>query len=347
VGKVLLKHVKEIKGCLYFRRKIAGRDTYYRLPAIGDPAFAEEYQRYLADHTKRADPAEGTIAWLVAKYRPTALKIPNERTRTNNLRYLAIMEQTDPAIIGAMGSAPVAKIEHHHLFRIREKMVDHPGKWNNYLAVASKLFVYAMNDGRRKGNPCSELKRYKTGEHLPWPDHILDAALEEATPMTRLAIITMLCTGQRIGDTIRIQPGWITDDMLTLTQQKRGHQVFVPDHPMWREARESMPRPANVRATTVLWDRYGKPFASPGTLRERINDLMKKISPDYRYHPHGLRKNACCYLAEAGLTALQIKPIVGMNVDQVEHYTRHINNRRVVEEVHHLVTSGNFIRAKG
>ncbi len=61
-----MKNVTERKGLLYFRRKIAGKDTYIRLPAIDSPDFAEEYALLSKPETTVVGPARGTLAWLVA-----------------------------------------------------------------------------------------------------------------------------------------------------------------------------------------------------------------------------------------------------------------------------------------
>jgi hypothetical protein len=72
VGRCSLKNVTERAGHLYFRRKIAGKDTYVRLPALDSPEFHDAYAMLSKPDTDRARPAAGTIAALVEAHRASA-----------------------------------------------------------------------------------------------------------------------------------------------------------------------------------------------------------------------------------------------------------------------------------
>ncbi len=74
--------------------------------------------------------------------------------------------------------------------------------------------------------------------------------------MTRLAIITSLATGQRIGDCITLRHNDIADGLLTIVRAKTGKTVHVPVHPEWRAAIDALPK----KAVTILYDRSGAPF---------------------------------------------------------------------------------------
>lgn len=92
MGRLALKNVTERKGLLYFRRKIAGKYTYIRLPAIESPDFAAEYARLSKPETVIVGPARGTLGWLVADYRAsTEWKAKGLKTRENQGRYLQLI----------------------------------------------------------------------------------------------------------------------------------------------------------------------------------------------------------------------------------------------------------------
>ncbi len=78
------------------------------------------------------------------------------------------------------------------------------GKPNVWLSVFGSLMRHAVKIGMRDNIPATNVPILKIGEHEPWLADLLRACLEEATPMTRLAIVTGLCSGQRIGDVARM-----------------------------------------------------------------------------------------------------------------------------------------------
>ncbi|WP_231023435.1 tyrosine-type recombinase/integrase [Sphingomonas sp. IC-11] len=320
-----MKNVTERKGLLYFRRKIAGKDTYIRLPAIDDPDFQAEYKRLSEDGAKREGPAPGSIAALVAAYKANpefhSLELS---TRTNQMRYLDMISKE-------IGERGVKGIRPMHIYTMRDRMTETPGKANAWLSVLRALLAYATRLDMRADNPASGIKRLELGEHEPWPADLLRVALEEATPMTRLAIVTGLCSGQRVSDCIRMQYGWIDGGIMEFAQKRTGKDVAIPMHPFWHEELKKLPR----RATTLLYERSGAPFKTTGAIQARLRDLMaikavrevhadlvarEVIDEDATFSFHGLRKNACCYLLELGLSDTEVGSILGMSSEMVRHY---------------------------
>lgn len=311
MGQLGLKSVQQKHGRLYFRRKVRGKDQYIRLPDADHPDFARAYAE-ASRSADRAKPARGTLAALVAAYRASSdfRLIPSPVTRANYSRYLDMIA-TDHGHRTVRGVKPV------HLRMLRDRMADTPGKANNWLAIFKALLSFAAQNGWRDDNPANGIKALKLGEHEPWPATVLEKALAAAPPITRLSIVTGLCSGARIGDAIRMQHNWHDGAMMQFTASKNSADVAVPMHPLWLAEIAQVER----KAVTILYDRSGKPFGSTGALQERIRDLMKSIGePGYTFH--GLRKNACCYLAELGLNDSEIGAIVGMTPGTVRHYTK-------------------------
>lgn len=92
-----------------------------------------------------------------------------------------------------------------------------------YLAVGVRLLIrHATKFGLRDDNPADKVPIFKTGQHEPWPADLLPVCLEIATPMTRLAIVNCLCSGQRIGDCVRMQYGWIENGIMQFTRRRFG-----------------------------------------------------------------------------------------------------------------------------
>ncbi|MCC2981266.1 tyrosine-type recombinase/integrase [Sphingomonas sp. IC4-52] len=345
MGRLSLKNVTERKGLLYFRRKIAGKDTYIRLPAIDDPDFHAEYKRLSEDGAKRQGPAPGSIAALVAAYKANpefqALELS---TRTNQMRYLEMIS-TEIGERGVKGIRPT------HIYTMRDRMAETPGKANAWLSVLRALLAYATRLDMRADNPASGIKRLELGEHEPWPADLLHVALEETTPMTRLAIVTGLCSGQRVSDCIRMQYGWIEGGIMEFAQKKTGKDVAIPMHPFWHEELKKLPR----RATTLLYERSGAPFKTTGAIQARLRDLMatkavrevhadlvarEVIDEDATFSFHGLRKNACCYLLELGLSDTEVGSILGMSSEMVRHYGKRARALMIARGAAERVTQG-------
>lgn len=332
MGRIELKYVKQIGAYFYFRRVIAGRHTYIRLPDPNDPQFSIRYQELLAEREGDALwTTAGSFKALMAEFRtsPEYRKAINQTTRNNYDRYMNLFADR-------FGDKAVASLTPPVVERLRAEMQDTPGKANNYIKILRAILAFGIRRGYATTNAAAGVKMFELGEHEAWPPHIIAAALAKSSPMTRLAVITGLCSGQRIGDCIKMRRNQVSGGILELKQGKTGKDVFVPVHPLWRAEIDA----TEDKASTILYDRSGKPFASTATLRERVGDMMKIISPDKGYTFHGLRKNATNFLAELGLSAKQIGVITGMSIEMVEHYTRGIDSRRIAEAMKETVTGG-------
>ncbi len=336
MGSIGLPNVCKKQGRTYYRRKEAGKDYYLRLPDIGAPGFAEAYQR-AKGREPRQRPQGGTMAALVAEYRGSAefRNVPSANTRQNYARYLDIFEADH-------GDRRVADMSQADVLRERDKFADKPGKANNWAARLNTLMKFAILRGYRTSNPAAEIKPLPIGEHRPWPANVLTAALANATPMTRLAIITGLCSGARIGDAILMRHDWHDGEMMEFRSSKKQIDVAVPMHPLWISELARHER----KAVTLLYDRSGKPFKSTGALQERIRDLMNRIGhPGYTFH--GLRKNAACYLSELGLSDREIGSILAMDTDTVRHYTKRSRALMVARGARERIVKGDVIPIAG
>ena len=319
MGGVKLPNVKQIGPYLYFRRQVNGKDTYVRLPALTDPAFQRRYDELAGDHS-REGPAHGTMADLVAQWRasPEARK-GSDATKRNREYALAY-------IIETMGKRPYATLDTPNVYRQRDKLADTPGKADAVMSMLRSLMSFAVKRGLVASNPAAKVERLSAGEHAPWPEHVQRKALAEAGAMTRLAIVTVRSSAQRIGDCIRMRESWIADGMMTLTQQKTGKVVHIPVTEEWRAEIDRLPR----KAMTILYDRAGRPFKETERLQRTVRALMNKIGhPGYTLH--GLIKNRMNELAEQGATAHQLAAISGRSLAVCEHYTRAANARKLAE----------------
>lgn len=309
MGSVKLKFVRKVrsKGRNYFYFRKDGHQ--WPLPHEDDPSFPEEYARLL-NGKGRKKPAEGTMSHLIWSYKKSQkFKAMRKTSRRNRERYFNI-------IGGEYGGSLVTDLMPSHVMDIMDDLSETPGKANNYLATLSVLMNYARKRGLRTDNPCEVVDRLKTGEYRPWPAHILNCALENASPMMRLVIKTHLYSGQRISDCVRIPAKFSSP--LEIVQQKTGKLVVIPVHKEWRGEIRAAPRA--LKATTLLFNRYAMPFSTK-TLQDQVRHFMRRIGHK-GYTLHGLRKNACVALAEHGCTPHEISSITGQSLEMVQHYTK-------------------------
>jgi integrase len=360
MGRLALKNVSERppgSGKLYFRRKIAGKDTYIRMPAATDPDFAAEYERLSAPEAIVEGPKRGTLGWLVVDYRNSPeWRAKSMKTRENQGRYLQL-------IANVHGHRTVSGVRPVAVFKMRDAYEETPGKANVWLSVFGSLMRHAIKLGLRDDNPADKVPILKTGEHEPWPADLLRVCLDVATPMTRLAIVTGLCSGQRIGDCVRMQYGWIENGIMQFTQEKvrRGgvtKDVAVPMHPFWIAELNRLPR----RAVTLLYERTGAPFKTTAAVQERLRALMatpevqevhadlvarETIKEDATFTFHGLRKNACCYLLERGLNDSEVGEILGMSPEMVRHYGKRARALMIAKGAADRMTGGKIVSIAG
>jgi len=340
MGRINVTGVCQKGGATYrrFKVKIDGRwkDQYVKLPHPDSPQFAAELARVNGKAPERGQALPGTIAALIAEYRPHLDKrTMAEATRRDWNYYLGLIE-------AKLGPGAVAQIERKHCYKLRDSMIANPGKANNYMAKFKALLEFGCERGWLKVNPAAGLPLLETGERQPWPAHVLREALDAADPMGRLIIITGLCSGQRASDAIRI-PRKFDGAMIPLRSKKTKTIAAIMMHPMWREEIAK----TEAKAVTILYDRSGKPFSGPDRIQERICRLMRQlghvvrdeqgnpldkdgeiVTPEKGNHPavlytfHGLSKNACCYLTELGLSDETIGAIVGKTAETVRHYAK-------------------------
>lgn len=315
------------------------RDIYVKLPDPTDPGFSAALDRANGKPVRPAKGA-GSIAALTAEYRPVmAKKTMAESTRDQWHYYLDLLDAEH-------GSKPVALLERRHVIKMRDDLADLPGKANNLIAKLRGLLEFAINRGWIKVNPAKDVSNLKTGEHEPWPAEVLEQAIGAAEPMLRLAIITGLCSGQRLSDVIRMQHGWHDGEMMHVRSKKTKTDAFIPMHPLWLAEIKKVPR----KSVTLLYDRFGKPFTGTDRIQERIRRLMHSLGHvddqgQLLYTFHGLGKNACCYLTEMGISSDEIGAMVGKTPETVRHYSKRARALMIAKGAADRALSGSIIRA--
>ena len=116
---------------------------------FGSPDFNGEYQAALTGMRapKRADPTEGTLAWLVDRYRTssawTELSLATRRQRENILMH----------VLESAGREAASKITTATVIEGRERRAETPAQARNFLDAMRGLFRWALKANLLKADP--------------------------------------------------------------------------------------------------------------------------------------------------------------------------------------------------
>lgn len=312
-----VKHVRA-KGRDYYyydtgERKPNGAKLYKRLPDIKAPDFGDKLAAHNAWRTKRATvkPAGLTVNDLVRFYRnsPDFARLADSTQRV----YLITLRKIE----AEMGEAPVDDITPKDVATFIGDMGNAPGAINMALSVMSALYKWGRlkHHVERTTDPIGDHKAVPTGSHEPWPEGVLNAALESDEARVKLAAHLLYYTAQRIGDVCQMTWNDVRDGTVTVTQDKTDKTLTIRLHQKLRDLLAQTPK----RGITILTTEHDHPV-SPKTIREEL----KAFAAGYgaKIVPHGLRKNAVIALLEAGCTIAETASVSGQSFQMVEYYAK-------------------------
>ena len=286
-----------------------------RLP--NDPSSTEFWTEYnrLSDTPAQAP---GSFDALIAAYKdsPEFATLAAETKR----HYLRHME----TIAKRWGPHPVADLRAKNVTKLRNAFADKPATANGLVRMVSTLIKWSIPLDWRDTNPCTEVKRLKTGEYDPWPGWAIDLARQGPRHLVG-PMETALYTGQRQGDCLRMLWSDIEDNGIWVRQSKTGKRLWIPFHTDYRAILDGLER----ASPHIHVNSFGRPWAQTG-FRKSWGTFIADI-PEIKDEGlvfHGLRKTACCNLAEAGCTSSQIQAITGHSLAMVEHYSRGADQKR-------------------
>lgn len=320
-----LPHVRftRVKGKVYAyfdtgRRNPNGRPIYVPMPPVGSAGFYDSYATLKGKRTQAATP-EYLVADLVRDYEKSstfkALAHRSQIVYSTSLR----------KVTEYLGKAPVDDVTAEDVQRVLDNDIEGVGAHNNFLAVVGVIYSWARSPAggkRATAKPTEGLSKRKGGEHEPWPDDVLEAALVAKDDNVRLATKLLYFTGQRIGDVLKMRWSDIRDDVIEVTQEKTGKTVWIPFLADLRDELAKTPK----RGLTIIANGRGQ-RRSDNTVRDELQAFTAALG--FKTVPHGLRKNAVNSLLLAGCTVAETASITGQSYKVVEHYAKRINMRRM------------------
>lgn len=321
----IVQYVKRTKAkgrfYYYFDTGLAddrGKRIWRRLPDPKDRTFGATYAALLGHRTRRQNvETEMTVAKLIGLYQASA-RYNNFKPASQKL-YTIYLGQ----LVAKIGPAPAQRIERKDIVLLLDQMADRPGAANMVHATGSAAYMWARQRGHVTNNPFADIDLMEVGEHEPWPEALLKAALTCDDDEVRLGTHLLYFSAQRIGDVVAMRWRDIIDGRITIVQQKTGKEVPIPLHADLAAELAKHPRGLG----TILG---GTPNRSRITkLRLKLQAFASKLG--YKVVPHGLRKNAVNALLEAGCSAAETAAISGQSLQMVEHYAKGRSQARLGE----------------
>jgi integrase len=315
-----IEHVKHVyskrmgRWYSYFNsgRKNAGKPIRTALPEFGTTGFWDSYASCLAGRN-RIKTTDYTVADLVDEFLASTEYADKADNTQKNYRVQSVK------IKAAWGKFPVDSLEPSHVRAVLDREEWGAGTRNMVTATLGVVYRWARRRNKAKPttDPVKDIERADLGEHEPWPDDVLEAALQSDDPMIRLAVHLLYFTGQRIGDVCKMRWGDIRDSRVFVRQTKTGKVV---EPPLATELRAELDRHAKDLGPIIKG-------ATQGQIRRKLQAFTRLHGIETV--PHGLRKNAVNALLEAGCTIAEVSAITGQTHQIVEKYAARVNRRKL------------------
>ena len=326
---VRLKGVKKVrsKGKTYYYH----RKTMTRLP--GGPGTAPFLSALQSLNTgRRSGIASGTLGALVASYRAGpefAALAPATRAT-----YQKVFDGLKP-----LDGMPLAQITTEWLYQLRDKKHrERKRAFTNMMLVVLRL-VFAWGKKRQhcKTNPALDVDlirkpRNAPVKNRPWTPEELAVVMAEASPKLRVPLALAAYTGLRIGDVLLAQWAWYTGTAIVTTTHKTATPIWVPILRPLKDILDAAPR---THARIVIGAK-GQPLTRSAVSVEfyRLTTRLRaegRIGDGLSFH--GLRHTLGTAIIAAGGSRAQAKAILGHETDRSsEHYSRHVDRRRLATE---------------
>ncbi len=312
-----LDHVKHVRrGAVWYSyfntgQKRNDKPIYARLPPWGSTGFFDSLAAFTAARTKRASPVY-TVAVMADDFEKSA-RFATKAPNTQKL-YASQLGK----IREAWGKFPVGDLQPADVRLVLESGIWKAGTYNTVVGVLGVLYTWGRKNDKTTLHPTRDMERLQGGQHEPWPEDALEAALRSDDDMVRLATHLLYFTGQRIGDVLKLRWGDIRDGTIHVVPEKTKRydkRLYVPILSELQAELDRTPR----RGITVI---HG---IDQRHLRRKLQAFTAALG--VATVPHGLRKNAVNALLEAGCTIAEVASITGQTYAVVEHYAARVNNK--------------------
>lgn len=316
-----LKYVKFVraKGKIYAYfntgKIVDGKLVWASLPPFSSPGFYDSYSTHLGHRARKHHEARTLSSVIDAYMAHDDYTLKSEGTQKT---YRSALKR----IRSELGDLEISEIGKAEIREMLDNRLPGPGAKNTFLSLMTILYQFARDREWTKADPLEGFKTYETGEWMPWPESVLNAALVSDDDMVRLGTHMLYYTGQRIGDVLKMRWSDITHGRLALTQKKTNKVLSIPLHSDLVKELERAPRHGLVILTHPDGERI-----SVEQLRLALQTFAENLG--HEVVPHGLRKNAVISLLECGCTVAETASVSGQSYQMVEYYARQIDQKRL------------------
>lgn len=185
------------------------------------------------------------------------------------------------------------------------------------LTVFRLIYSKGVKAGLTEANPTIGMGIEHTSEpYEPWPEALIDKALECDAPLVRLTVALLFFTGQRISDVAKMTWQDIDGGHIHVVQKKtgkmgkRGKELWIPIHSRLQAILDEY----SAGITPIICKPNGKRYQT-----DYLSAIVSKWSGQ---DTHGLRKNAVNALLDCGCSVGEVQAITGQSLQMVEHYAR-------------------------
>jgi integrase len=324
----LPKHVRRVrakgKDYYYFDtgKIVGGKKVWAPLPALRSDEWGGAYATLLGHRNRRPAKSGLTIPELIDLYeRSQAFRELAESSKANYGIYLRRLEKLLP-------TAPAAAVTRGDMRRLFDKMGNTPGAANLFLGTCGALFKWAIGNEYITASPTKGITPMKMGEHEPWPEGVLNAALASEDDQVRLLVHILYYTALRFNDALSLSWSNIVGNRIVARPQKgrrRKQELSIPIHrALAAEIARTPKRGLSIAVNPNTGRAYGEKVA-----RDLLQAFASKFGADVV--PHGLRKNAVNALLEAGCSVAETAAISGQTLQLVEHYAKQRNQSKLAD----------------
>lgn len=315
-----MKYLKRERGIYYYRR---GK---FRLRLDADNLLSSWKKADDDFNRSSISPANtfiipGSFRELVTEYKASAdyIKLkPGPRRQYRRYADIAMSYFAD---------YPANDIKMHHIVEVRDQLSEMPAKANDFVKIMRVIYGWGLPRNKVDHNPAdfrhTSIKMLPTGSYQPWPEPLIERALNEMRPEIAWVLAMCLYTGQRIGDVLKMS--WADKSLggIDVTQEKTQKRLKIPLHPELEKLLNVIPK----RSVRILTSYTGRVW-SMSRWQEAVAAERKRLGIS-DYVTHGLRKNAVIRLLYASCTTEQVGSITGHSPKMVDYYAKDIEQEKL------------------
>lgn len=326
-----LRERKKPSGTIYYYYDAGGKPRK-EIPLGSDYGLAiMKYAELERDRTADAIKRDViTLSYVASRYFEEVVPSKSPATQKDNARELK-------QLLSFFGDppAPLDEIQPQHIRQYLNYRKDAKVRANREKALLSAIWNFARETGYTAlANPCSGVKGNKeTGRDVYIEDSVYKAVHDAADAGLRDAMDLAYLTGQRVGDTLRMDERDIREGHIWVTQSKTkakrrieisGQLAVLVDRIMTRKAGHK------VRSTKLIVTEDGTPMTA-SMLRTRFDEARESAGVNKAaFQLRDLRAKAGTDKAELSGDILQARDQLGhTTVVMTEAYIRERKGKKI------------------